>query len=581
MKGIKTEITHQCHLHFARIYGDEVADKCVVRLEKLLETYQFERQKPKSIDEIWSHKDHVLITYADMVTSTLDEERSHLAKQHQFLRHELMDEISTVHILPFFPSSSDDGFSVIDFRNVDEQFGNWEDIVALSHDFRLMADLVINHASRQSKWFRKFLAGEKPYDQYFIDIPRGTDLSDVTRPRSSSLSTSVKTFEGEKLVWTTFSADQKDLNFKTPDVLFEFLDIFFFYVTKGIKVIRLDAVAFIWKEIGTECIHLPETHEIIKLFRTLVDYYLPDVTLITETNVPHKENISYFGDGDEAHMVYQFSLPPLLLHALVTENAAYLTDWLSSLNPLPEGCTYFNFTSSHDGIGMRPLEGLIPEEEFIQLVEGVRSRGGLVSYKENKDKSMSPYELNITYFDAFATGNGEFTIQLRRYLCSQIMMLSMKGVPGIYFHNLMGTRNDIHGVIKTGHFRTINRKKWNYDELLNRVWNKASVSSRIYQRYKEVIRIRQQHPAFNPFGAQKVYDCGSKYFILERECPEGSEKILVVCNITLEAQKLDLVDSGLPVDRNKTYINLLNEDKKVEGGFAKFEPCGVFWIRID
>jgi len=230
---------------------------------------------------------------------------------------------------------------------------------------------------------------------------------------------------------------------------------------------------------------------------------------------------------------------------------------------------------------MRPLEGLVPEEELTQLVEEVRSRGGLVSYKENKDKSMSPYELNITYFDAFATKNGEYTIQLRRYLCSQIMMLSMKGVPGIYFHNLMGTRNDIQGVIRTGRFRTINRKKWDYDELLNRLWSKGSVSNRIFLRYKEVIRIRKQHPAFNPFGSQKVYDGGRDYFILERESPDGSEKILVLCNITLEAKKLDLVGAGLPVDRKKTYINLLNEDRKVEGGFAKFEPCGVYWIRLD
>lgn len=581
MKEVQTDIEQKCHLHFTKIYGDQLADACMVRLGKLIDSYKFEKQKPTDINKLWSQKDHVLITYADMVTSTVDEERSQLAKQHHFLHYELKNEISTVHILPFFPSSSDDGFSVIDYRKVDEVYGDWDDIVTLSHEFRIMADLVINHASRQSEWFQKFLAGIKPYDKYFIDIPRGTDLSDVTRPRSSSLSTSVKTFEGDKLVWTTFSEDQKDLNFKNPDVLFEFLDIFFFYVIKGIKVVRMDAVAFLWKELGTNCIHLPQTHEIIKLFRTLVDYYLPDVTLITETNVPHKENISYFGEGDEAHMVYQFSLPPLLLHALVTENSSYLTKWVSSLAPLPDGCTYFNFTSSHDGIGMRPLEGLVPEEEFMQLVEAVRERGGLISYKENKDKSMSPYELNITYFDAFATQQGEYTIQLRRYLCSQIMMLSMKGVPGIYFHNLMGTRNDIQGVIRTGRSRTINRKKWDYDELLNRLWSKGSVSNRIFLRYKEVIRIRQQHPAFNPFGTQKVYDGGSEYFILERESPDGSEKILVLCNITLEPKKLDLIEAGLPVDRKKSYINLLNEDKTIEGGFAKFEPCGVYWIRID
>lgn len=554
--------------------------KCIKRLKNLLDKYELEKEKPESIDELWTHRDHILITYADMIRSDIDESRSPLAKQHQFLNEHLKEQFSSVHILPFFPNSSDDGFSVIDYRRVHEECGSWDDIVSMSEDFRLMADLVINHVSRHSVWFQNYLRGKEPHDKYFIEVDPGTDLSDVTRPRSSPLLTQVDTANGKKLIWTTFSHDQKDLNFKNPDVLFEFLDIFFFYVSNGIKVIRLDAVAFLWKEIGTKCIHLPETHEVVKLFRTLVDHFMPDVTLITETNVPHRENISYFGDGDEAHMVYQFSLPPLLLHAILTENATYITNWAASLENLPDGCTYFNFTASHDGIGMRPLEGLVPDKEFEELVEGVHDRGGFVSYKENPDKSMSPYELNITYFDAFATRNGTPELHERRYLCSQIIMLSLQGVPGIYFHNLTGTRNNVKGVLKTGRYRSINRKKWEYDELLNQLNREKYSTSAIFKKYKELLDIRMQHPAFHPFGYQKIYDAGNEFFIIERKDPDQSETILVVCNLTSREIEADLVSMGLPIGRKTNYKNFLKNGEKISRGKTTLAPFEVKWIGI-
>jgi glycosidase len=575
----KTELISKCEDHFRNIYSKKDVTVFIERLQALLNKYGLREQEFKPVDENWTHKDHILITYADMISCDIDESRSPLAKQHQFLKEFLQDQISTVHILPFFPSSSDDGFSVIDYRRVDEEFGSWKNIEKMSGDFRLMGDLVINHISRHSKWFQYYLRGKEPYNEYFIEVDPEKDLSGVTRPRSSPLLTQVETTEGKKLIWTTFSHDQKDLNFKNPDVLFEFLDIFFFYVSRGLDVIRMDAVAFIWKEIGTNCIHLPQTHEIIKLFRTLVDHYMPEVTLITETNVPHRENISYFGDGDEAHMVYQFSLPPLLLHAILTENGSYLTQWASSLEGLPEGCTYFNFTASHDGIGMRPLEGLIPEDEFNELVEGVHDRGGFVSYKENPDKSLSPYELNITYFDAFATRNGTEELHVRRYLCSQIIMLSLQGVPGIYFHNLTGTQNNVKGVLKTGRYRTINRKKWEYNELLKEVEREDSASSYIFNRYRELLDIRRQESAFHPFGTQQVYNAGSDYFIIERVSPDKAERILVICNLTAEEKQLDLAEYGISVDEVTKYPNLLKEGGTVKNGKALLEPYGVIWIK--
>ncbi|MEX2462924.1 MAG: sugar phosphorylase [Balneolaceae bacterium] len=566
--------------HFAIIYGEHFVDDCIDRVKKLIDKFQLEPQLPLPPEAIWTHEDLVLITYGDMVQPQMREQVTKLKKLHQFLKNELENVISTIHILPFFPSSSDDGFSVIDYRRVSELLGGWDDINEMSREFRVMGDLVMNHTSRHSKWFDEFLEGNTPYNQYFMETDPEIDLSMVTRPRSSPLLTPVHTNDGEKYVWSTFSNDQIDVNFANPDVLFEFLDIYFFYLSQGLSIIRLDAVAFIWKEIGTNCIHLKETHEIVKLIRTLVDCFAPHSTIITETNVPHKENISYFGEGDEAHMVYQFSLPPLLLHAILTENAFYLTEWLKSLKPLPKGCTYFNFTSSHDGIGVRPLEGLVPESEFDHLVDGIKKKGGFVSEKKNPNGTLSPYELNITYFDAFSGLNGSKSLQIRRFICSQIICMSLKGVPGLYFHNFTGTRNNLEGVSITGKYRTINRKKWFYDELVNRINDPVDVANVVFDLMKKIIHCRRSIKAFNPYGSQLVYDTNSDLFCLLRKDPKNEERVLVLANLTGKIKVVDTVDYSIPIDVHKEYADLLSGRSCIVNGKGKLEPYQVIWVRI-
>lgn len=567
--------------HFEKIYGKEKVSYCLDETHRLFEEYNINpSDNNTSVRDVWSHKDQILITYGDMVRPEEGEPVSKLHKQHTFLNEYLKGYISTVHILPFYPSSSDDGFSVVDYKGVDTRMGGWDDIEAMSKDFRLMGDLVMNHTSRHSSWFKKYLKNKEPYTGYFIEVDPSTDVSAVTRPRSTPLLTPVHTEDGEKFVWTTFSDDQIDVNFSNPDLLFRYIDIFLLYLQEGLSVIRLDAVAYIWKEIGTSCIHLPQTHEIVKLMRTIVDHYAPETTLITETNVPHKENISYFGDGDETHMVYQFSLPPLLLHAILTENAFYLTSWAKSLKNLPENCTYFNFTSSHDGIGVRPLEGLVPDEEFNALVEGMKKRGGFVSEKQNPDGTLSPYELNITYFDAFSDYNGSQSYQEKRYICSQIIMLSLQGVPGIYFHNLTASRNNVRGVKITGRYRTINRKKWSYKELVDSLNDPDTNTYRIFNRYKEILSKRNEHAAFHPFGTQTVYDVDSDLFCIERRDPDGMERIVVAANLTSKIKELELQDQHLPFEVNKTYGDILSEKKCIVNGVLYLKPFQVAWIML-
>ncbi|MEM8679459.1 MAG: alpha-amylase family glycosyl hydrolase, partial [Planctomycetota bacterium] len=418
-----------------RIYGGDPAVEVPAirdRIQQLIEVHRTQGavETVRAIDQTSA----MLITYADQVSAP---GQGALTSLEQFLNETgLSRSLSHIHFLPFFPYSSDDGFSVIDFRQLDAVHGNWEDVRRLAEQYGLMFDLVLNHVSSQSDWFQDYLQGQSPCDKYFIEVDPQTDVSQVTRPRALPLLTAVDTSRGRRYVWTTFSADQIDLNYANPSVLIEMIDVLLFFVSQGAQLIRLDAIAYLWKTPGTSCIHLPETHEVVKLLRDVLEAVPTDVRLITETNVPHAENVSYFGEGDEAHLVYQFSLPPLLLEAMLSQDASALEAWMSNLAPPPAGCTFFNFTASHDGIGVRPLEGLVSASRLQNLVEAVRARGGRVGMKTNPDGTESPYELNITYFSALA--DPQDSLQVRRFLTTQAVMLGLQGLPGIYFHSLVG-----------------------------------------------------------------------------------------------------------------------------------------------
>lgn len=558
------------------LYGSEKKSRILNQLKELIAKYNFEVKEEPSPTNSWDEEDTILITYGDTVLPKNGQSNT-LQPLEDFIVNHVGHVINTIHILPFFPFSSDEGFSVVNYREVREDLGEWEDIERLANDYKLMADLVINHTSRFSQWFENFQMGEEPGKDYFIEVDPTTDLSKVTRPRNSPLFTSVKTEDGLKYVWTTFSDDQIDVDFTNPDVLLEYIDIFLFYISKGIRLIRLDAVAYLWKEIGTTSIHLEETHEVIKLLRDIADHIDPQITLISETNVPFDKNISYFGNGDEAHMIYQFSLPPLLVHAILTENAQYLTDWAAELPDPQEGCTFFNFTASHDGIGIRPCEGLIPQEEFDYLVESTEERGGFVSYKKNADGSQSPYELNITYFDIFSElGEESADLQVKRYMCSQIIMLSLQGVPGIYFHNLTATHNYMDGVTETGEKRAINRKQWPKDELESELQKSSGTTYQVLDRYKELLQIRKQHPAFSPEAPQEVLDIAPHFFVLQRKSEE--EEILCISNVSRDEQSIDRSELQSFVG-DETYLkNLLRGKVQSIDPELQLEPFETVWL---
>src|SRR5215831_13028162 len=404
------------HLNF--LYGPRADVALEPRLQQVLAKYfpaSGSRAAPRRASAL-TERDAILITYADQVRR---EGTPHLRTLGAFLDKHASSAISAVHLLPFFPSSSDDGFSVVDYYAADPAAGRWEDVASVGSSFQLMLDAVFNHVSAQSGWFRAFLRDDPRFRTWFITVDGDPDLSQVVRPRALPLLTSFETAAGERRVWTTFSADQVDLNFHDPEVLLAITDVLMFYVARGARFIRLDAIAYLWKQLATPCILLPQTHRVVQLWRSLLDLVAPQVMLITETNVPHRDNVSYFGDGsNEAQLVYNFALPPLVLHSLSTGSAEALSRWAGSLMVPSPAVTFFNFLASHDGIGLNPARGILTEAEIGLLAQRAQNHGGFVSYRNNPDGSTSPYELNINYFDALSdpASNAPMETQIARFM---------------------------------------------------------------------------------------------------------------------------------------------------------------------
>lgn len=542
----------------AELYGVESAAGLQHELGDLIERYR--RRLPRLPQQGLSQRDAILITYGDQVRRAGELPLATLA---DFAETWLNGVVSGLHILPFYPSTSDDGFSVSDYYRVDPAMGGWEQIERLRGNFQLMFDAVLNHASAQGEWFRGYLADDPRYRDFFIRVEGDPDLSQVVRPRALPLLTTFRAADGDREIWTTFSADQADLNFANPRVLLQMLDVLLFYVEHGSTLIRLDAIAYLWKQIGTPCIHQPQTHAVIQLMRAVLDAVAPQVLLVSETNVPHSDNISYFGDGaNEAQMVYNFALPPLVLHTLRTGDAGALSAWAAKLRLPSPKVTFFNFLASHDGIGLNPARGILSDAQIEALVAGTLAHGGRVSNKHNPDGSQSPYELNINYFDALSdpAGSEDQGLQVRRFLAAHAILLSLQGVPGIYFHSLFGSRGWPYGVEIQGQNRAINRQKLGLDELTAELDDPSGRRRMVYDWLTVMLRVRAAEPAFAPSVGQEVLEAGAGIFALRR----GD----MTCLVNVTPRALDF-PPGL-----RRGVDLLGSRKNTE-----LEPYAIRWFK--
>ena len=528
--------------HLKIIYQNILPDEEINNLtDQIFEITPHEKNDDRS--ENWNESDIFLISYGDSIISAKDKRLKTLKK---FVDEFITPHFNNIHILPFFPFSSDDGFSITDYKKVRDDLGSWEDISLLSKDYRVMADIVINHASKQSEYFQEFVRGNYEYKDFFISLDEDEGFEEVVRPRSSDLFQEIEISNQKKYLWCTFSHDQIDLNFKNPRVLLFFIKLIYLYLKHGIKVFRLDAVAFLWKEKNTNCLNLPQTHEVVKLIRTILDHYNQNTLLITETNLPNLENLSYFGNGDEANAIYNFTLPPLLLWTLLMGDSTALRKWSMSMPPAKEQTTYFNFIASHDGIGLRPTENILTDQERGTLIDIVKEFGGVISNRKKPDGTETVYELNIALLDAMkGTFKGIDHMQVERFIACHAIMLSLEGIPAFYIHSVLGTTNDYELMKNNSQNRSINRKSWDVNEIKNKLLDDKSINNQVYKSIINLIKIRKKQPAFHPNAIQFTFNLGKNFVGIWRQSLDKKQSIFSVTNVTNIFQYLDLTELNL------------------------------------
>jgi sucrose phosphorylase len=575
------------------LYGEAAAGTCMPELERILKVHcahkplqMIESEKDFDPTERFTQKDMVLITYGDLIRG---KGRSPLATLHEFVNTHNRGAINTLHILPFFPYSSDRGFSIVDFRRVDPRLGTWQDIGGIGGTYDLMFDGVLNHCSSRSRMFRQFLNGDTFYKGFFIAYTSPNALtpdqrSKIFRPRTTDILTEFHTIEGPRYVWTTFSQDQIDLNFRNPDVLMRVIEGLLFYVRQGANIIRLDAVTYIWADPGTECVHLPQTHEIVKLLRDVMDLVAPGLALITETNVPHDDNVSYFGNGrDEAHMVYNFALPPLVLHTFYREDATALSTWAHRLKVDSDRATFFNILDTHDGVGLMGVKGVLSREDIDFIIHRAKDRGGYISYKMTENRTEEPYEINTTWWSAInGDDSGEdMGYQVKRYVASRSIALVLQGVPGLYVHGALGTCNDHERVSETHVKRDVNRGVIHSTAVAEGLKDPDSKISLLRRYVTRINLLRTGHRAFNPHGGQRVLMISPDVFTVFRTSREGDEHILTMTNVTARGCRLEIPLSEMPIKDIRWY-DLVNEKEwtvEDDALCVTMEPYDIMWLK--
>ena len=544
-----------------KIYADEIF--------QVINKYNKNGKNGKKLNI--TEKTSALICYGDSLLNGKKEKTIKIFRK--FYKKNLDKFFEIIHFLPFYPSSSDSGFAVKDHYQVDKKLGDWSDIYKQSKMTNIMADIVINHASSKGLWFKNFLANKSPGKDYFLTVSKKFDISKVIRPRENKLLKRISIFKKNNLLWRTFSDDQIDLNFKSPKVLLRFIKIIINLANNGVTIFRLDAIAYLWKKSGSKCVNLKETHEIIRLFRIVCNSLKSKPIIITETNLPEKENLSYFGvKNDESHWIYNFSLPPLLIHSFLFEDSTYLNKWSKNLPMTKIGNNYLNFIASHDGIGMRPAEGYLNKDNLSKLFKRLKKNGGRLSYRKVQGSSKKVYEANITLFNAFQKTDydkkGKYFLE--RYISAHAIMIAFEGIPAIYFNSIFGTSNDEYKYIISGNKRDLNRYKWNKNRLEKLLNDKTSKQSVLFQKIMNLIYIKKQNKAFHPNAKRENLNMGRKIFCFKRTSLDKKQIIYNITNLSSKTQKLNFNS------KFKKYKNLLGRPNISH--MLELKPHQTLWL---
>ena len=575
-QNINLDILKRLNFIYRSIISEEKTLEYSKKINKLINIYK-DKEPKNSTKDYWSENTILLITYADSINRGLSGKT--LNDFGKFYKQYLEKFINSIHFLPFFPSSGDGGFSVKNHNDVDKAYGTWEDIQSLSKKANIMTDLVLNHSSSKGDWYKNFLDDKDPGKNYFYVVDKNYDCSKVVRPRDHDLLTEIELQNKKKFLWCTFSHDQIDLNFKNPDVLLEFIRLILKLSSYGIKIFRLDAVAFIWKQPGTTCLNLSQTHEIIKLLRDIVDQLDKNLIIVTETNLPKQENLSYFGKNDEAHWIYNFSLPPLIVNTFLFEDSVALTKWSMKMPPAQLGNAYLNFIASHDGIGMRPAEGVLSDKEIKKMLQRLKKNGSKFSMRKLSNNEEKVYEANISLFNAlqFTDSDLKGKFALKRFIAAHCIILAIEGVPAFYFNSLFATKNDEETFASTGVKRNLNRYKWHYSTLVNLIKTNNTIERNCYEIFKELISIRKIQPAFHPNATQFTLNLDKNIFAVWRQSRDRKQSIFALTNVSSKTIKLNTNKINL-IDDEKWFDLLSQETKITDDQYVKLMPFQSLWI---
>ena len=575
-QNINLDILKRLNFIYRSIISEDKTLEYSKKINKLINNYKDIGPK-NSKNDYWSENTILLITYADSISRGLSGKT--LNDFGKFYKKYLEKFINSIHFLPFFPSSGDGGFSVKNHNAVDKAYGTWEDIQSLSKKANIMTDLVLNHSSSKGDWYKNFLDDKDPGKNYFYVVDKNYDCSKVVRPRDHDLLTEIELQNKKKFLWCTFSHDQIDLNFKNPDVLLEFIKLIIKLSSYWIKIFRLDAVAFIWKQPGTTCLNLSQTHEIIKLLRDIVDQLDKNLIIVTETNLPKQENLSYFGKNDEAHWIYNFSLPPLIVNTFLFEDSVALTKWSMKMPPAQLGNAYLNFIASHDGIGMRPAEGILSDKEIKKMLQRLKKNGSKFSMRKLSNNEEKVYEANISLFNAlqFTDSDLKGKFALKRFIAAHCIILAIEGVPAFYFNSLFATKNDEETFANTGVKRNLNRYKWHYSTLVDLIKTNNTIEKNCYEIFKKLISIRKIQPAFHPNATQFTLNLDKNIFAVWRQSRDRKQSIFALTNVSSKTIKLNTNKINL-IDDEKWFDLLSQETKITDDEYVKFMPFQSLWI---
>ena len=575
-QNINLDILKRLNFIYRSIISEDKTLEYSKKINKLINNYK-DIEPKNSKNDYWSENTILLITYADSISRGLSGKT--LNDFGKFYKKYLEKFINSIHFLPFFPSSGDGGFSVKNHNDVDKAYGTWEDIQSLSKKANIMTDLVLNHSSSKGDWYKNFLDDKDPGKNYFYVVDKNYDCSKVVRPRDHDLLTEIELQNKKKFLWCTFSHDQIDLNFKNPDVLLEFIKLILKLSSYGIKIFRLDAVAFIWKQPGTTCLNLSQTHEIIKLLRDIVDQLDKNLIIVTETNLPKQENLSYFGKNDEAHWIYNFSLPPLIVNTFLFEDSVALTKWSMKMPPAQLGNAYLNFIASHDGIGMRPAEGILSDKEIKKMLQRLKKNGSKFSMRKLSNNEEKVYEANISLFNAlqFTDSDLKGKFALKRFIAAHCIILAIEGVPAFYFNSLFATKNDEETFANTGVKRNLNRYKWHYSTLVDLIKTNNTIEKNCYEIFKKLISIRKIQPAFHPNATQFTLNLDKNIFAVWRQSRDRKQSIFALTNVSSKTIKLNTNKINL-IDDEKWFDLLSQETKITDDEYVKFMPFQSLWI---